>query len=78
MCVGKLGVVNHSRHNEFKDVVERLLEHHDDGHLDEEVRQTPTGVALEGWVRDKGASDTHWGGTGGQGSVSKVYSSTDT
>lgn len=35
------------RYCELKDVVERLLEKHDDSHLDEEVRQTTTGVTLQ-------------------------------
>lgn len=37
----------YSRYGELKDVVQRLLEKHDHSHLDEEVRQTTTGVTLQ-------------------------------
>lgn len=37
----------HSRHSELKDVVESLFEQHDNSHLDEEVCQTTTGMALQ-------------------------------
>jgi len=35
-----------SRNNELKDVVESLFEQHDNGHLDEQVCQTTTRMAL--------------------------------
>lgn len=47
------GVVFNIKHNvdlrptEFKDVVDGLFEHHDNGHLDEEVSEAATGVALK-------------------------------
>lgn len=37
----------HSRHSELKDVVESLFEQHDNSHLDEEVCQTTTRMALQ-------------------------------
>lgn len=37
----------HSRHSELKDVVESLFEQHDYSHLDEEVCQTTTRMALQ-------------------------------
>lgn len=36
----------HVRAGELEDVADGLLEHHDDGHLDEEVGQTSAGVTL--------------------------------
>lgn len=36
----------HVRAGELEDVADGLFEDHDDGHLDEEVRQTSAGVAL--------------------------------
>jgi len=39
--------VLHLRYSELEDVADGLLEDHDDGHLDEQVCQTPAGVALE-------------------------------
>lgn len=50
-----IGTEGHSRNGEFKYVVERLLEKHDDGHLDEEVCQAPAGVTLRGRTK-KGLS----------------------
>lgn len=35
------------RYGELKDIVEGLFEKHDNSHLDEEVRQTTTGVTLQ-------------------------------
>lgn len=38
----------HLRAGELEDVADGLLEHHYDGHLDEEVREASAGVTLEG------------------------------
>lgn len=37
----------HSRNGELKDVVDSLFEQHDNSHLDEEVCQTTTWMALQ-------------------------------
>lgn len=42
------GSLWHLRAGELEDVADGLLEHHYDGHLDEEVCQTPAGVTLWG------------------------------
>lgn len=36
----------HLRDDELNNVVDDLFQHHYDGHLDEEVRQTTAGMAL--------------------------------
>ena len=43
VCVGAL----HLRNRELEHVADGLFEGHDDGHLDEQICQTPAGMTLE-------------------------------
>jgi hypothetical protein len=50
-CIYVKQLDNHSyilylRHSNLKDVIQCLFEHHDDGHLNEEVSEAATGMTL--------------------------------
>lgn len=48
------------RAGELKDVAYGLLQDHYDGHLDKEVRETSTGVTLNGWIENSNVQTKFW------------------